>query len=168
MSEAEHCTVCFTRPRADQQVLLGIAHRPRLSVTCGAVFSRDALCNTTIIHATDETQVLSDTCHALVGSGGYQLAWVGYAEQDEEKSVRPVAWANGESDYVETAHVTWGDDERGRGPVGTAIRTGRITVVRDIDTDPTFGPWRERAQRARSSVAGRPCRCDLVATSSAS
>ena len=54
------------------------------------------LCNTTIIHATDETQVLSDTCHALVDSGGYQLAWVGYAEQDEAKSVRPVAWANGD------------------------------------------------------------------------
>ena len=54
------------------------------------------LCNTTIIHATDETQVLSDTCHALVDSGGYQLAWIGYAEQDEAKSVRPVAWANGD------------------------------------------------------------------------
>jgi PAS domain S-box-containing protein len=111
------------------------------------------LCNTTIIHATDETQVLSDTCHALVDSGGYQLAWIGYAEQDEAKSVRPVAWANGESDYVETAHVTWGDGERGRGPVGTAIRTGRMTVVRDIDTDSDFGPWRERAQRAEFRCA---------------
>ena len=105
------------------------------------------LCNTTIIHATDEKQVLSDTCHALVDSGGYQLAWIGYAEHDEAKSVRPVAWANGKPDYVETAHVTWGDDERGRGPAGTAIRTGRMTVVRDIDTDPTFGPWSEMAQR---------------------
>ena len=59
------------------------------------------LCNTTIIHATDEKQVLTDTCHALVDSGGYQLAWVGYAEHDEAKSVRPVAWGDGAPDYVD-------------------------------------------------------------------
>ena len=68
-------------------------------------------------------------------SGGYKLAWVGYAEHDEAKSVRPVAWADGTPDYVESAKVSWGDDERGRGPTGTAIRTGRMTVVRDAGSD---------------------------------
>jgi PAS domain S-box-containing protein len=104
------------------------------------------LCNTIIIHATDEKQALTDTCRALVDSGGYKLAWIGYAEQDDAKSVRPTAWADGTPDYVEAAHVSWGDNERGRGPIGTAIRTGRMTVVRDTDTDATFGPWREMAQ----------------------
>ena len=59
------------------------------------------LCNTTMIRAIDEKQVLSDTCRALVDSGGYKLAWIGYVEHDEAKSVRPVAWANGSPDYVE-------------------------------------------------------------------
>jgi PAS domain S-box-containing protein len=104
-------------------------------------------CNTTIIHATDEERMLADTCRALVDSGGYKLAWVGYAEHDEAKSVRPVAWANGTSDYVEAAHITWGDDERGRGPAGTGIRSGRMIVVRDTDSDVTFRPWRDMAHR---------------------
>ena len=98
------------------------------------------LCNTIIIRAADEKQMLSDTCHALVDSGGYKLAWVGYAEYDEAKSVRPVAWADGSPDYVLSANVSWGDDERGRGPTGTAIRTGRMAVTRDADT--TSGPGR--------------------------
>ena len=103
------------------------------------------LCNTIIIRAADEKQMLSDTCHALVDSGGYKSAWVGYAEYDEAKSVRPVAWADSSRDYVLSANVFWGDDERGRGPTGTAIRTGRMAVTRDADT--TSGPGRAPAQR---------------------
>jgi PAS domain S-box-containing protein len=105
------------------------------------------LCNTIMIHAIDEKQVLTDTCHALVDSGGYKLAWVGYAEQDAAKSVRPVAWADGTPDYIEAAQVSWGDDEGGYGPIGTAIRTGHMVIVRDTEKDATFGPWRELAQR---------------------
>jgi PAS domain S-box-containing protein len=117
------------------------------------------LCNTTIIHAAGEEQVLADTCRALVDSGGYKLAWVGYAEHDARRSVRPVAWADGTPDYVEAAQVSWGDDERGHGPAGTAIRSGHMAVVRDTDTDATFGPWREMARREDfHSVAAVPLR----------
>jgi PAS domain S-box-containing protein len=105
------------------------------------------LCNTIIIHATDETQLLIDTCRALVDAGGYRLAWIGYAEHDEAKSVRPVAWADSAAGEVESAGVSWGDDERGRGPTGAAIRTGRMAILRDADTNEAFGPWREIALR---------------------
>jgi PAS domain S-box-containing protein len=41
--------------------------------------------------------------------------------------------------------VTWAEVERGRGPTGTAIRTGRPIVCYDTLTDPSFAPWRVRA-----------------------
>ena len=41
--------------------------------------------------------------------------------------------------------ITWADSERGRGPTGTAIRTGQPSICRNMLTDPTFLPWREEA-----------------------
>lgn len=117
------------------------------------------VCDAAIIRATDEKRLLSDTCQTLVDVGGYKLAWVGYVEHDEAKSVRPVAQADGGGNYVDSVHVSWGSDELGGGPSGTAIRSGKITVVRDTSSDVTFRPWRERAQReGLNSAAAVPLR----------
>jgi signal transduction histidine kinase len=57
--------------------------------------------------------------------------------------------------------ITWAEDERGRGPVGTAIRTGRTAIQRDVVHDPEFAPWREEARRrGYGSVIGLPIRID--------
>ena len=59
--------------------------------------------------------------------GGYRMAWVGFAEDDENKTVLPVACAGYDQGYLDQAKITWADTERGRGPTGTAIRTGKIS-----------------------------------------
>lgn len=61
-----------------------------------------------------------------MGLGGYSLAWVGFAEDDERKTVRPVARYGEAASYLDEISVSWGDDALGRGPTGTAIRTGRV------------------------------------------
>jgi len=71
--------------------------------------------------------------------------WVGLAENDEARTVRPVAQAGFEEGYLETLRVTWADTERGRGPTGTAIRTGKPSGCRNMLTDPAFEPWRDQA-----------------------
>ena len=60
-----------------------------------------------------------------------------------------------EDGYLDTVHVTSADRERGRGPTGTAIRTGQVRVCRDMQTDPALAPWREGAVRRgfASSIA---------------
>jgi signal transduction histidine kinase len=87
--------------------------------------------------------------------GGYRLAWVGYAEPEEPKTVRPVAERGFDSGYLKAANITWADAERGHGPTGTAIRTGEIQVARKILHQPDFAPWRAAALRYgyASSVA---------------
>ncbi|HEY9766259.1 MAG TPA: GAF domain-containing protein, partial [Chroococcales cyanobacterium] len=105
-----------------------------------------AATNRIIIHATDETTLLNEICQAIVAVGGYRLAWIGFSEQGETKAVRPVAQTGFEEGYLEKSKITSrAEDERGRGPVGTAIRSGKPVVVNDILTEPTFGPWREDA-----------------------
>jgi PAS domain S-box-containing protein len=80
------------------------------------------------------------------------MVWIGYAEDDEEKSVRPVASAGFEQGYLETLKITWADTERGRGPTGMTIRTGKPSGCRNMLTDPQFAPWREQAlQRGYAS-----------------
>ena len=111
--------------------------------------------NLTLVQLGDEAAVLEKVCRLAVEVGGYKMAWVGFAEQDERKTVRPVAHAGFEPGYLESAGITWADEPRGRGPAGIAIRTGHPCVARDIPADPAFGPWREAAIQAgyQSSVA---------------
>jgi PAS domain S-box-containing protein len=112
-------------------------------------------CNQALVRATTEASLLQTVCRAVVEVGGYRLAWVAYAEHDPERTVRPVAQAGYEEGYLETLHLTWADTERGRGPTGTAIRTGILQVARRIATDPAFAPWRVEALKRgyHSSIA---------------
>jgi len=103
--------------------------------------------NQTLIRTTDEATLLNEICRIVIEVGGYRMAWVGFAEHDEAKTVRPVAHAGFESGYLESVNLTWADCERGRGPGGIAIRTGQPCVVRNISNDPAFAPWREDATR---------------------
>jgi PAS domain S-box-containing protein len=114
-------------------------------------------CNQALVRATDEMGLLNKVCSIVVEVGGYRLAWIGFAEQDAARSVRPVALAGFEDGFLDVVRVTWGDTEHGRGAVGTAIRSGRPHAIRDILTDPDFDPWRAEAlKRGYASVIGLP------------
>lgn len=98
-----------------------------------------------MMRARDEKQYLNEVCGIITEDCGYKMVWVGYAENDDAKTVSPVASAGFDEGFVEQLDVTWDDTERGRGPTGTAIRTGKPAGCRNIFTDPNFKPWREEA-----------------------
>src|SRR6266568_1355502 len=100
-----------------------------------------------LLHATDEAHYLEEVCRIVVEDCGHAMVWVGFAEDDPDKTVRPVAYAGLDEGYLKGLRVTWSDSERGRGPTGTAIRTGRPSACPRMQTDPRFGPWREEATR---------------------
>lgn len=118
-------------------------------------------CNQALVRATDETTLLRQVCDTVVEEAGYRFCWVGRAERDEAKSVVPVAKAGYEAGYLSLVKATWADDERGRGPAGSCIRTRQAIVSRNIATDPRMGPWREEARRrSYASVASIPLLID--------
>ena len=98
-----------------------------------------------IIRASDEIRMLEDVCRIIVEVGGYRLAWVGYALDDSAKTVKPVAHFGFEDGYLDTVNITWADTERGRGPTGTSIRTGKTIIAQDFLSYEGYGPWRSRA-----------------------
>jgi PAS domain S-box-containing protein len=118
-------------------------------------------CNQVLVRATDEQELLRAICQAIVTEGGYRLVWVGMAEHDKARSIRPAAQAGFETGYVESLRLSWADNERGRGPTGRAIRTGRLAVCRDMATDPDFAPWRADAvKRGYASSMVLPLKSD--------
>ncbi len=112
-------------------------------------------CNQTLLRAVDEQTLLNDICRIVCDEAGYRMAWVGYAQHDEAKTVRPIAWAGVEDGYLAAANVSWADTERGRGPGGAAIRNGASVYIQDFPTDPRFAPWRENALQCgyRSAIS---------------
>lgn len=100
--------------------------------------------NQVLLQSLDEMDLVQRMCATMVNSGHYRLAWVGYAQDDSERRVLPVA-ASGDTDYIEGIRISWADNEFGHGPTGIAIRTNTIQVVEDVRTDAAYAPWRERA-----------------------
>ena len=103
--------------------------------------------NEALMHATDENTLTQEVCNIIVHDCGYALVWVGMAENDKNKSVRPVAYAGFDKEYIDQLNITWADKPRGRGPTGTVIRTGKPYICRNMNLDPKFEPWREQATK---------------------
>ncbi|MGC2476803.1 MAG: PAS domain S-box protein [Candidatus Sulfotelmatobacter sp.] len=102
-------------------------------------------CNKALAQAGSERALLHEICDVIVRMGAYRFSWIGYAQPDPDRLVKPMAYAGHEDGYLAHAEVKWSDSPSGRGPAGTAIRENRICVVADVATDPLFAPWREAA-----------------------
>lgn len=110
-----------------------------------------------IIHASDEQQFLNKACKIIVDDCGHPLVWIGFAENNEEKTIKAVADFGFDKGFFETQKMVWSDTEFGSGPSGTAIRTGNITYIKDMLSDPRFKPWRKEAvKRSFASAVALP------------
>ena len=102
-------------------------------------------CHQALMRGTDEHQLMQSICRTIVDVGEYRVAWVGIADDDPEKTIRPVVQWGDESYYLTTLQASWSDSDRGRGPTGTAIRSGETVVAQYIEFDPKWDLWREEA-----------------------
>jgi diguanylate cyclase (GGDEF)-like protein/PAS domain S-box-containing protein len=102
-------------------------------------------CNMALVHAEREQSLLDEICRLVVTKGGYRMAWVGYAEQDKQKSVHAVSQFGLNDGYIENANISWADTEQGRGIVGSAIRVGKTQVNQNFLENASMLPWRDAA-----------------------
>ncbi|MGH8148770.1 MAG: bifunctional diguanylate cyclase/phosphodiesterase [Steroidobacteraceae bacterium] len=137
----------------------GDAERPGAEERSAERLRRDLAlqggCNRLLVNAKDETSLIEGICRLLVAEGGYRFAWVGFAQDDDARSVTPVASAGLGAAYLKLAHITWADTPMGRGPTGRAIRGRRAELCRSIESDPLFQPWQRDALtfQYQSSIA---------------
>ncbi len=98
-------------------------------------------CTQAMLRAGSEQELMQQTCRLIVEEGGYLMAWVGLREEDAEQTVRPVAQWGFEEGYLDTARISWGDNDWGQGPTATAIRTGAVSQAEHD------GAWRQEARK---------------------
>ncbi len=110
--------------------------------------------NRLMIQSHGENDFLQNVCDAFVGLGGYRLARFDVAVDDETSSVRNICYAGPEG-YILDARITWNDIDTGRGPIGSALRTGVAQVDNDLSREVRAKPWRELMEKfqLRSSVS---------------
>ena len=110
-----------------------------------------------MMRSANEPEYLKKVCKILAEDCGYALVWIGFAEENDAKTIRPVAYAGFEEGYLENLKLSWADTEYGKGPAGTGIRTGKPCKCVNIPIDPVFAPWREEAiKRGYSSTLTVP------------
>jgi PAS domain S-box-containing protein len=103
-------------------------------------------CDRALMRSNDKVKYAKEVCDIIVRDCGYALVWVGLAENDQAKTVRPLAFAGFDKQYIDALRITWdGRSKRSKGPTGTAIRTGKPYVCRNMQCDPNFKPWRKEA-----------------------
>jgi PAS domain S-box-containing protein len=109
--------------------------------------------NALIARVSDEQELLEGACKLAVNVGGYLMAWVGVSQEDG--LVKPIARSGYEDGYLESIRISCLDEPEGRGPTGTAIRTGKASVAQDILNNPLKAVWHEPARQRgyNSSIA---------------
>jgi PAS domain S-box-containing protein len=115
-------------------------------------------CNDVLIRAEVEGDLLQQVCQVTVDEGGYTLAWVGFAQNDAEQSIRIQRHAGQGSDYVGHIWASWSESApSGGGIAGQTIRGGQAMVRKDI-RDPQWKGWEIAIERGFRSVICLPLR----------
>ena len=109
-------------------------------------------CNQALIHASDERELLHAVCGIMVDQGGYRMAWVGYAEHDGSRTLRPMASAGQAAGDLAGRDTGCADDERGRAAPATAIRSGSPCVVHHLASNARCAPTLERGHAAECAL----------------
>ncbi|MCK9152462.1 PAS domain S-box protein [Methanobacterium alcaliphilum] len=114
-------------------------------------------CNQAIVRIKNTDILLNKICRIIVEEGDYKLAWIGMAQDDETKSIKPAAQYGFDDGYLEQLNFSWGENKYGNGPAGRSIRNAEISIFKDLSHNPDFEPWRKLAlKRGYNSIVALP------------
>lgn len=128
-----------SRKRSEAENSLKVANRALEILSRG---------NEAMIRINDEQTLVQNICNIIADSNGHFFAWVGYAENDEKKTIRPVASAGLSKKYLNNMDFRWDTSSLGNGPAGMAIKTQKHYLIRNILLDKNFEPWKNEAKKA--------------------
>ena len=94
--------------------------------------------NRTLLRASDEQELLREMCRVIVEQGGYRLACVGYARNDENKTIQWMECIGMDKEDLQALYRSWAGTEVAHTPFSTAMRTGKPSVARNVFNDPAY------------------------------
>jgi len=104
-----------------------------------------------------EADLMEKIVKIMIDMGQYRFSWIGLLQNDEKKTLLPVAFAGHEDGYLANIDINLTDPNRFNGPIGQAMITNQPKICRNTESDPKFAPWRDGAlKRGYHSVIGIP------------
>jgi len=100
--------------------------------------------NQLLVRVKSESELFQQICNLLIEVEEIRFVWIGLTNS-ENFEVKPVAQAGFEEGYLSSIKVTWDDSKYGNGPTGTALKTFQPFIMRNIEDDPKFEPWKNDA-----------------------
>ncbi len=130
------------------------AHETQLEHLSRSLYTLSQV-NHAMIHAQSEEQLLVRICRLITEDCGYQIAWIGYAQRDQQYSILPQAQAGLPMGYLDTLSLNWRGGEHSTHPSALAIRHGSEVVVNDIQHQPRYAALHHEARHFgyRSCIA---------------
>lgn len=120
-------------------------NRQQLAGVVSALRTLNA-CDSVIVRAKSEDEMLSALCRTIVDEENYDLAWVGFAIDEDDKPIHVHASAGPATAFLDQLKLGWGQDLKGSGTVGQSLRSGKTRVVNDIADEPSLSHIKERAR----------------------
>ena len=102
--------------------------------------------NQAIVRLSSRQELLTAICRLAVEYGQFKVAWIGWLDP-ATRAVRPVARWGEELGSLDRLGISAANEPAGQGPVGTAIREGKISIRNDMLNDPRMAPWQGIAAR---------------------
>lgn len=145
-----------------QEFVRDITYRTRLETEVARLAKVQTALQTAagvLLRAASRDELCQAMCRILVDVGGYRLASVALANDDATRSVRFVAAAGQDVDYLQASEVRWDGSARSHGPTGAAILTGEVQINQDVASNPAMELWREESlKRGLLASIGLPLR----------
>ncbi|WP_439823235.1 EAL domain-containing protein [Chromobacterium fluminis] len=110
--------------------------------------------NRAMLRARDERQLLDSSCRAIVEAGGYNTAVIWYGDGDAQE-LKPMAQCGFAGELSELADIVLGraDAAGGISITPTAVRTGKVQLARDMQSDSRYEALRTMLHGAASGLA---------------
>ncbi|MCP1726346.1 diguanylate cyclase (GGDEF)-like protein [Natronospira proteinivora] len=111
------------------------ASRKQLSSVVNALSTLNA-CDSIVVRAQSEDELLQTLCQTIIDEEGYRLAWIGFVHQDKGCPVRIRASAGPATGFVEALESSWRKNSANQSSVLRTIRSGTTAVIHDIAMEP--------------------------------
>jgi PAS domain S-box-containing protein len=116
--------------------------------------------NQAIVREKSAQAMMEAACRIAIDKGGFRMAWIGMID-DGTQVLTPVASSGFIDGYLDGLRVNRSDPMHSGGPIVRCVVSGNDAICNDIENDPAYMPWRERAlSRNYRSSAGFPLKVD--------
>jgi len=100
--------------------------------------------NQSIVHITNEQDLLSRACQIAIDIGRFKLAWIGMLGNDGKLEVVNAAGDSAAAaELWKHSPMDFSDPQRQGTPIAIALSTGRLAVSNESQDEPASKPWKE-------------------------